>query len=119
MRPRNLGMLAEARIQEAAARGDFDNLPGKGKPLPEDDLAGLPYEDRIAAIIHRTAGSAPEEVQLIRECAELREALAAATDPAERARLEAELQKKTTRLAILFEASGWNVLVHSDLTRLR
>ncbi len=40
--------LVEQRIQEAMERGDFDNLPGKGKPLrrepnpfvdPADDLA--------------------------------------------------------------------------------
>jgi len=119
MRSRDFGVLVEARIREAEARGAFDDLPGKGKPLPEDDLAGLPYEERIAALIHRGTGGAPEEVQLIRETAELREELAAKTDPAERSRIEAELQKKTTRLAILFEASGRHALVHSELTRPR
>ncbi|UQA58465.1 DUF1992 domain-containing protein [Polyangium aurulentum] len=119
MRPKDFSVLVEARIQEAAARGAFDDLPGKGKPLPRDTLEGLASEERMAALIHRSAGSAPEEVELIREIAELREALAAAQAPAEKKRIEAELQKKTTRLTILFEASGRNVLVHSPLTEPR
>jgi hypothetical protein len=119
MRPRDFSVLVEARIQEAASRGAFDDLPGKGKPLPRDPLEGLPYDERMAALIHRSAGSAPEEVELIREIASLREELAAAQAPAEKKRIQAELQKKTTRLTILFEASGRNVLVHSLLTEPR
>jgi len=36
--PRNI----DEQIRQAMARGDFDNLPGKGKPL---DLNENPYED--------------------------------------------------------------------------
>ena len=36
--PRNL----DEQIRQAIARGDFDNLPGKGKPL---DLSENPHED--------------------------------------------------------------------------
>jgi len=36
--PRNI----DEQIRQAMARGDFDNLPGKGKPL---DLSENPYED--------------------------------------------------------------------------
>jgi hypothetical protein len=117
MRAKDFQMLVEARIQEAAVKGAFDNLPGKGKPLPKDPLEGLPYDDRIAALIHRTAGSAPEEVELIREIAALRQAHDAAKDPLEKKTLGETLQRKTLRLTILFEASGRNVLVHSDLTK--
>ncbi len=117
MRAKDFHMLVEARIQEAAVKGSFDNLPGKGKPLPKDPLEGLPYDDRMAALIHRTAGSAPEEVELIRDIAALREARDAATDPLEKKRLNELLQKKSLRLTILFEASGRNILAHSDLTK--
>lgn len=119
MRAKDFHMLVEARIKEAAVKGSFDNLPGKGKPLPEDPLAGLPYDDRIAALIHRVAGTAPEEVELIREIAALRDARDAAKDPQEKAKIAELLQKKTLRLTVLFEASGRNVLVHSDLTKER
>jgi hypothetical protein len=33
--------VAERRIREAMSRGDFDDLPGAGKPLPG---AGEPYD---------------------------------------------------------------------------
>ncbi len=111
--------MVEARIREAEARGAFDDLPGKGKPMPKDDLHGLPSEDRTAALIQRIAGSAPEEVELLREIAELRERLAGCSDAGERQKLMEALGAKTTRLAILFEASGRNVLVHSGLTEPR
>jgi hypothetical protein len=117
MRTKDLSSIAEARIQEAQRRGALDNLPGQGQPLPADDLAGLPYEDRIAALIHRSSGGAPEEVELIRETAALRERIAKCDDPAEREKLKAELRKKALRLAALFESSGRYLLAKSDLTR--
>ena len=119
MRAKDFHMLVEARIKEAAVKGSFDNLPGQGKPLPKDPLEGLPYEDRIAALIHRIAGTAPEEVELIREIAELRDARESTKEPTELKRLSELLQKKTLRLSMLFEASGRNALVHSDLTKER
>ncbi|MDC0742746.1 DnaJ family domain-containing protein [Polyangium mundeleinium] len=119
MRSRDFHVLVEARIREAEARGSFEDLPGKGKPMPADDLAGLPAEDRMAARIQRIAGSAPEEVELLRDIAALRERLAACKHEKERAKLTEALGAKTTRLAILFEASGRNVLVHSKLTEPR
>jgi hypothetical protein len=119
MRAKDFHMLVEARIKEAAVKGSFDNLPGKGKPLPPDPLEGLPYDERIAALIHRIAGSAPEEVELLREIDALRNARDAATDPQEKKKITELLQKKTLRLTMLFEASGRNVLVHSDLTKER
>jgi hypothetical protein len=117
MKPKDLSSIAEARIQEAQRRGELDNLPGAGRPLPADDLAGLSYEDRIAALIHRSSGGAPEEVELIRETAALRERIAQTTDPTERQALSAELRKKALRLAALFESSGRYLLAKSDLTR--
>lgn len=37
-----LESLADRRIREAMERGDFDDLPGAGKPLPD---AGQPYDE--------------------------------------------------------------------------
>jgi hypothetical protein len=117
MKRMDLSVIAEARIREGQLRGELDNLAGAGRPLPEDDLAGLPYEERIAALLHRSTGGAPEEVELIRETAALRERIASSTDPREREKLAAELRKKALRLAALFESSGRFLLAKSDLTR--
>jgi hypothetical protein len=40
--------LVTKRIEEAMRRGDFDNLPGHGKPLPPDQDAMVPEEQKMA-----------------------------------------------------------------------
>jgi hypothetical protein len=37
-----LHLLAEQRIRDAIENGEFDNLPGKGRPLPPDNLTSSP-----------------------------------------------------------------------------
>ncbi|WP_437816217.1 DUF1992 domain-containing protein [Sorangium sp. So ce1078] len=108
---KGLEQLVESRIQDAIARGDFDRLPGQGKPLKEDDLGGLSRDERAEVLLARCVGSVPEEVQLLREIAELREALARAPAGPARQRLAQALRDRALRLNILFEASGKHVLV--------
>lgn len=63
-----LDEMVEQRLAEAAARGEFDDLPGAGKPLPpEPDDALVPPELRMAYKILKNAGYVPEEVRLRRE----------------------------------------------------
>lgn len=63
-----LERLVEERIQQALARGDFDHLPGKGKPIPDEaGLDFVPEEMRMACRIMKNAGYIPEEVRLLRE----------------------------------------------------
>ena len=58
----------EQRISEAMERGDFDDLPGAGKPLAtEPDDPFVPPELRMAYKILKNAGYIPEEVRLRRE----------------------------------------------------
>ncbi len=56
----NWRLLAERRIEEAIERGEFDNLPGAGKPLPHRDDALVPPEWRLAFYLLEQAGLAPE-----------------------------------------------------------
>jgi hypothetical protein len=53
-----IALIAERKIVEAMAQGAFDNLPGAGKPLPEDDLAMWPEESRLALRILRSSNFA-------------------------------------------------------------
>ena len=54
--------LAERRIEEAIARGEFDDLPGAGQPLDLDDLDPLlPEELRMAYRLRKNAGSRPQD----------------------------------------------------------
>ncbi len=59
--------LAEQRIQEAMQKGEFDNLPGKGKPLELEDLSHVPEELRLAYKVLKNAGFLPPEAELLRE----------------------------------------------------
>jgi len=63
--------LAERKIEEAIARGEFDDLPGQGRPLALDDDALIPEDLRVAYRILKNAGYVPPEVVTLREIAEL------------------------------------------------
>lgn len=107
--------LVEARIQQAASSGALDHLPGSGKPMNLDDLAGLSHDERVEALLLRAAGGLPEEVELLRDLAALREALAKSEGAAERARITALIEQKALRLSVLFESSGRYVLANQAL----
>ncbi len=67
--------LAEERIREAIREGEFDNLPGKGKPLKLEDLSMVPEEVRLAYKVLKNAGFVPPEVQLQKEIRSLEDLL--------------------------------------------
>ncbi len=54
--------VVERAIREAQERGEFDNLPGKGKPLRWDD-EHVPPEWRMAHRILKNAGFAPAWIE--------------------------------------------------------
>jgi len=60
--------IVEQRLAEAATRGEFDDLPGAGRPLPQEpDDPFVAPELRMAYRILKNAGFVPEEVRLRRE----------------------------------------------------
>lgn len=61
-----LDFIAEQRIAEAIANGDFDDLPGSGKPLELDDDSLLPEELRLACRILKNAGFVPPEIESLK-----------------------------------------------------
>ncbi|MBS1212878.1 MAG: DnaJ-like, subfamily er 28, conserved domain protein [Proteobacteria bacterium] len=67
-----LERLAEEKILQALERGEFDDLPGKGKPIPpEAGMEFVPEEMRTAFRILKNAGFVPEEVSLLRQIDDL------------------------------------------------
>ena len=66
--------LIDARIEEARLRGEFDNLPGAGRPLPEEDPS-VPEELRLANRILKNAGVLPPELGDLSEINQLMAAL--------------------------------------------
>lgn len=79
-------ILAEQRIVDALRRGEFDHLPGAGRPLDLADDPLVPAERRMMDHILKNAGVAPAEIGLRREIAALRTEIA--TLPAGAARDE-------------------------------
>lgn len=67
--------LAEARIREAAERGELDNLPGAGQPLELDDDRMVPQELRMAYRILKNANCLPPELDARREIRQLEDLL--------------------------------------------
>ena len=67
--PTGIDGIVEQRIQEAQARGEFDGLPGQGKPLELDDDRLVPQDVRVAYRILRNAGCVPPEVEALRDAA--------------------------------------------------
>jgi hypothetical protein len=95
--------IAEQRIQEAMERGEFDNLPLKGAPLPMEDLSHVPEELRMGFKVLKNAGVLPEELELRREIVDLRRLLAACADEGERSVLRRRLTARQLRFDMLME----------------
>lgn len=86
-----LDALVEQRIAAAAARGEFDELPGAGAPLSLDDDALVPEEVRVANRILKNAGFVPPAVEQLRALRDLQAELNAVSDQATRCRLQARM----------------------------
>jgi hypothetical protein len=89
--------IAERRILHAIERGDFNDLPGTGRPLALDCDPLVPAETRIVHRILKNAGLVPLEVLDRREIAMLEAALAGLDEPGRRHAL-AKLALLRTRL---------------------
>jgi hypothetical protein len=44
----SIDRIVEAAIQEAIARGEFENLPGQGKPVDLTEYFNTPEDVRVA-----------------------------------------------------------------------
>jgi hypothetical protein len=86
-----LDALVEQRIAAAAARGEFDELPGAGVPLALEDDVLVPQEVRVANRILKNAGFVPPAVEQLRALRDLQDELNAVSDRATRCRLQARM----------------------------
>jgi DnaJ homologue, subfamily C, member 28, conserved domain len=59
--------IAEEKIRAAIAAGEFEQLPGKGKPLSLDDYFSVRPEERMACLVLKNGGFLPEHLQLRKE----------------------------------------------------
>ena len=59
------GKLIEEKIREAMEAGEFDSLPGKGKPIDLDAYFATSPDIRLGYSMLNGAGCLPEEVALM------------------------------------------------------
>jgi hypothetical protein len=95
--------VAEKRIREAIANGEFENLPGSGKPLNLEEYFSTPEDLRMAYSILKNANCAPAEVELLKEVSRLQRVIMETQDPATRQELQQTLVLRKTELAIALE----------------
>ena len=102
----------DEKIKEAIARGEFDNLPGKGKPLDLDAYFATPEHLRMGYSILTNAGIVPEEIDLLRQIENLKESLECSNDEIDRTALRRQLSEKLTRFQIRMEYNRRNHLTN-------
>jgi hypothetical protein len=105
--------IADRRIREAMERGEFDNLPGAGRPLALDDDSNVPPELRVAYRILKRSGFVPPEVELRRDIASAEQLLVSALTPAARSEAHRRLDFLLMKLAAMRGGSR-DVRVESD-----
>ena len=86
----------EGVIKDAIARGDFDNLPNKGKPLDLSEWEKTPQHLRMSYSILKNAGITPAEIHTKKVLTSLRQMIQDEPDEAKKDRLI----KKMNTLAI-------------------
>ena len=63
----------EAAIREAMARGEFEDLAGRGKPIDLTEYFNASEEVRVAQVMLKNAGMVPVELELLQEIIALKE----------------------------------------------
>ncbi|SFK04692.1 DUF1992 domain-containing protein [Celeribacter neptunius] len=92
--------LINQKIAEAERNGEFDNLPGAGKPLPECDDP----ENALLNRLIKENGGVPEFVTLSRELEKLRAELRETGDRTRRSEIMKEMSMMDARIEIARKA---------------
>jgi hypothetical protein len=90
--------IAERRIREAMERGEFDDLQGKGKPLPRGEGLWVPGDLQMAYKILKNAGFLPPEIETEREIKAVEDLLEGLEDEQERYRQVKKLNLLITKM---------------------
>ncbi|NVK45427.1 MAG: DUF1992 domain-containing protein [Rhodobacteraceae bacterium] len=92
--------LINQKIAEAEREGAFDNLPGAGKPLPEEDDP----ENALLNRVIKENGGVPEFVTLSRELEKLREELRETGDRTRRTEIMKEMSMMDAKIDLARKA---------------
>ena len=93
--------IIERRIQEAQNEGEFDDLPGKGKPLCLEDDSQIPEDLRLAYKILKNADCLPPELELKKEIRQMEDMLESIPDEKEKYRQIKRINFKIMQLNMM------------------
>ncbi|WP_342543303.1 DnaJ family domain-containing protein [Paenisporosarcina sp. FSL H8-0542] len=97
--------IVEDLIKKAQRDGQFDNLPGAGKPLPPDEFAHYPEDIRMVMRILKNSGH-DEEAQFVKEeMSDLEHQMKKATQR-EKTELEQQYNQRLTQLNRMLSQKG-------------
>lgn len=91
-------IVSEDKIRRAYKDGEFDNLPGYGKPLKLDDLSAIPEDLRMAYRVMKNAGVINEEMEIKKELLTIENLLDNCEDQERKLVLQNKLNEKQLRL---------------------
>ncbi|MBI4469314.1 MAG: DUF1992 domain-containing protein [Acidobacteria bacterium] len=89
-----VALIAERKIEEAMAEGEFENLAGRGQPLDLDEDRFEPADWRLANRMLRNAGIERHEISVRKEINQLRREVAAERAPTLRSGLRREMMEQ-------------------------
>jgi len=95
--------IVEAMINEAMERGEFDNLPGQGRPIDLSEYFETPEEVRMAHSVLKGAGMTSREVDLLREIAALKQLLPAVLDEHKKQEIEKKIRQKQMEFNLMMD----------------
>jgi len=90
-------------IKKAQERGEFDNLPGKSKPIDLTEYFEMPEEVRMAQTMLKNAGMTSREVDLLKEIAGLRQILAKVVNENKKQEIQKQIQEKQIEFSLMLE----------------
>ena len=95
--------FVEEQVRRAIEAGEFDNLPGKGKPLDLRAYFDTPEDLRMAYSILKSNNFVPEEVELLKEIHALKNQHDSSSDDELKIKLRKQISDKTLSLRMLLE----------------
>lgn len=97
--------IVEQRIKEAMEQGEFDDLPGKGKPIPLEDDSLVPEDLRLAYKLLKNADCLPPELLEKKEIRQMEDMLDTIPDEKERYKLIKKINFKIMKLNVMGKKS--------------
>ena len=97
--------IVEKKIKDAMDKGEFDDLPGRGKPIVFEDDSNIPEDLRLAFKVLKNADCLPPELQLKKEIRQMEDMLEGIPDEKEKYRQIKKINYKIMQLNLIGKKS--------------